>query len=311
MAVRHELSWSASRASTWQSCPRRYYYDYYLAWGGWDERATAERRRVWLLKKMTRLPMLAGDALHRALARWFEGKQQGHVAGEEEIAEHALGLLREGYKESRDGKWKLRPAKLTRLAEHHYRESSIDESSGAAAEYGKRFVERIRSAVKAFFADPRLTDVRASEPRDWLACEEMGTFDLEGTKVYAVPDFAHLDSNGRVHIWDWKTGRPRPEDRFQLAVYTLYAEAVWGVDTDTVTCADAYLGEGEVVRATFARSELDALRSTIADSLAAMRALHFDAALEAGDPERFPMLPLGENAKRECATCNYREVCGR
>ncbi len=311
MAVRHELSWSTTRAASWQACPRRYYYDYYLSWGGWDERAKEARRRAWLLKKMTRLPMLAGDALHRALARWFEGKQQGHLAGEQEIIDHALALLRTGYKDSRDGKWKLRPAKLTRLAEHHYRESVIDETTTAAADYGKRFVERIRSAVTAFFSDPRLAGVRTAEPRDWLACEEMGTFDLEGTKVYAVPDFAHQAADRSVHIWDWKTGRPRPEDRLQLAVYTLYAEAVWGVDPDSVTCVDAYLGEGELAFEHFPRSELETIRGTIVDSLAAMRTLHFDASLEEGDPERFPMLTPGESATRECGSCNYRELCGR
>ncbi len=311
MAVRHELSWSASRASVWRACARRYYCDYYLSWGGWDERAPPLRRRAWLLKKMTRMPMLAGDALHRAIAGWFEGKQQGRVASEEETVERGLALLREGYKDSRDGKWRLRPAKLTHLAEHHYREPEIDEATGAAGPYGKRFVDRIRASLSVFFRDERLEAVRASEPREWLACEAMGSFELDGTKVFAVPDFAFVDAQGGVRIYDWKSGRPRDEDRFQLGVYALYAEAVWRADPRSVTCVDAYLVDGELVEMRFGANELADLRAAIRDSLAAMRDLHFDASHEAGDAERFPMLPEGEIATRECGACNYRELCGR
>ena len=71
MALVHELSWSASRARMFQKCRRRYYLQYYLAWKGWDRQASDERQRAYLLKKMTRMPMLAGDALHRALEEWF------------------------------------------------------------------------------------------------------------------------------------------------------------------------------------------------------------------------------------------------
>lgn len=314
MAVVHELSWSVSRHGTFAACRRRYYYDYYYSWGGWERRAPAGRQKAYLLKKLTRLPMLAGDALHRSLAAWFDARRTGRALAPREVEEHALKLLREGYRTSRDGLWRERPSKLVHLAEHHYAEPEIDEASGAAGAYGKRFVERIQKGVRAFFEHAELAAVRSAEPDRYLACEEMGTIELCGTKTYAVPDFAleNEPTEGgarRVRIFDWKSGAPREEDRFQLAVYVLYAGAKWGVEPEQVECADAYLPSGEVRGARFTREELQGVSREIEASLARMRELHFDAQASEGDAELFPM--LADPAARECASCNYRELCGR
>ncbi|MEZ5980258.1 MAG: PD-(D/E)XK nuclease family protein [Planctomycetota bacterium] len=193
------------------------------------------------------------------------------------------------------------------LAEHYYEEPVVDRESGEAASYGKKYLERVERSVATFFAAPELAAARASDPATWLACEELGTIELFDTKVYAVPDFALRDDGGVV-ILDWKTGRPRERDRFQLALYALYAERTWGADPTEVRCADAYLDEGSFEETTFGRAELDDVLATIETSIARMRELHFDADRSAGDAAEFPMLPEGS---RECARCNFREMCGR
>ena len=315
----HELSWSSSRAATFEECRRRYYHDYYLSWTGWMPSADPKRRQAWLLKKMTRLPMLAGEALHNALQGYFQEKESGHIAEQAELVQRALTQLRAGYKESRDGSWKRRPARMTHLAEHHYEEACIDEASGAAGDYGKRFVERIRSGLRTFFEHEALREVRAVEPRNFLACEEMGTIELFGTRVYAIPDFAFErpaleagDERTRVHIWDWKSGMPRPADAFQLAVYVLYAKERFDVAEAEVTCTDAYLPTAEFETMTFDSATSEATLERIEASLSAMRALHFDADHGVGDPEAFEMIPADdERAARSCGSCNYRELCDR
>ena len=41
--LENKLSWSVSRSNILNTCQRKYYYNYYLSWGGWeshtDERA--------------------------------------------------------------------------------------------------------------------------------------------------------------------------------------------------------------------------------------------------------------------------------
>lgn len=299
-----------SRAGTFAECKRRFYFEYYLAWRGWERDAPDERKQAYLLKKMTRMPMHAGTCLHDALQWWFEEKRAGRDAPPNEVVAHAVDALRRGWVESRDGSWRQRPAKKTRLAEHHFGEPEVDESTDAARDYGTRFVDRIRDGVETFFTSADLAPVRDAAPDTWLACEELGTIELFGEKVYAVPDFAFRTADGAA-IYDWKTGKPREADRFQLALYALYAEQTWGLEPTSVRCVDAYLTTGEVVEDHPTREELDATLGRVEASIGAMRALHFDAGEMVGDREHFPMIPADSDDARACRRCNFREVCGR
>lgn len=317
MALVHELSWSVSRDGMLSECARRYYLTYYLAWKGWEWRAPEERKKAYALKKLERLPMWSGSALHLAIADWFARRAKGaDGTSKEDVAARAVALLRAGYDASvkREREWSrdalrltggLLPKKPFVLAEHYYGESVVDHASGEAARYGGKYLERIERSVATFFEAPELAQARASDPTSWLACEELGTIELFGTKVYAVPDFALRDGDGVV-ILDWKTGRPRERDRFQLALYALYAEQTWGADPTAVRCADAYLDDGSFEEVTFERAELDGVLGTIESSMARMRELHFDADRSSGDADAFPQLETGS---RTCERCNFREVC--
>ena len=309
MAIVHEFSWSTSRNRTFAECKRRYYWDYYGSWRGWERRAPEETRTAYLLKKMTRMPMWAGDCAHVALEWWFGRRTAGVTASTEETTERALQRFRRGYVESRDGLWKERPAKLTHLAEHHYAEAEIDEATGAASGYGKRYVDRIETGLAWFFAAPELLPVREAERASYLACEELGTIELFGSKVYAIPDFAfRLAGDERVQIYDWKTGRPAEADVFQLELYAHYAAQRWGVDPTAVTLVDAYLTDRELRAVEPGQAALDATLARVENSMGEMRALHFDADARAGDAAQFPQLEEGAAA---CGRCNYRELCGR
>ncbi len=322
MAIVHELSWSTSRARTFDSCRRKYYYDYYLSWLGWGRNADPERRSAYLLKKMTRMPMFAGDIVHRAIERYYSRRDQGQSFTADEAIDWAVTELRRGYKESRDGGWKARPAKSIRLGEHHYGEARIDEPSGEAGKYGKRYVDRIKECLMTFFQAPELKGVREVEPGDWLACEEMSTFELFDTKIFAIPDFAYVDRRAgaasgdsedgapAVRIVDWKTGAPREADRFQLEVYAFYARERWKVDPLRTTAVDAYLGDGSLSEVQITDEVLSGALARIESSLTEMKAVHFDADASKGDPEAFPMVPEAE-APRACSSCGYRELCDR
>jgi len=319
MVLVHELSWSVSRAGTFAACRRRYYLDYYLSWGGWSDDAPRERAQAYRLKKMTRLPMLAGDVLHQAIAEYFDRRSEGKAMTEEELFGMAVTGLRKGYKESRDGKglWRDRPGKSVHLAEHHYREPCVDESGTAAAEYGRRFVERLQVGARHFMNAPALAELHQLGPAD-LVCVEgrapgnrfhrgLPTIELNGSTVFAIPDFAHRRGE-EVVIYDWKSGSPREQDEFQLAVYALFARQTWGSDPERVVCVDAYLTGGEEREVRHTAAQIEEAEERIRVSMAEMEAVHFDADASAGDPEAFPMV---EEGSRECRQCSYRELCGR
>jgi hypothetical protein len=318
MALKHSLSWSTSRASGFKTCKRRYYLDYYQSWKGWVPIEGSPRRQAYLLKKMTRMPMYTGSCVHDAIESWLKAHREGQAMDRETLIQTAVNALREGYRDSRDamrkGRWDGIDKRSVRLAEHRYKEPSIDEPSGAAGDYGRRHLEIIETSLKTFFEHPALERVRNVDPEDILGIEEMGTIDLLGTPVYAIPDFAMVSQDGPLpHAWiyDWKTGSERERDADQLAAYVLYAGETWGVAPEDVTCVAAYLAKGEVREHRFTSEEVEAMAARIATSIQEMEALHFDADEELGDPERFPKVADDEAGMRICGRCNYRAICDR
>jgi hypothetical protein len=308
--LRHEFSWSASRRALAETCLRAYYYQYYLAWRGWGERAEASRALAYRLKNTTRLSMWAGTCLHDSIAHWFARRGAGRSLTTAELAAHALQKFRLGYKQSRDegASWEKAPKRFTRLQEHEYREPSVDEPSGRAAAYGKRYVQRIETSVRWFCESSELERVRAAAPSTWLSLEEHGTIELFHTPIHAIPDFAFRDEAGLVWIYDWKSGAEQPEHEFQLGLYALYAEQKWGVAPPDVRCVAAYLEDGRAVRHRFDAEALEHVLGVVHASITSLRELHFDADSGVGDPARFPVLPLGSAA---CSSCAFRGPCGR
>jgi hypothetical protein len=318
-AIQHKLSWSASRAKNFRSCKRRYYYDYYGSWLGWDSSAEDARRHAYRLKNMSRIPMLAGTIVHDSIQRWLLSKASGQLEHPEMLKSAALDQLRGFYKASRtaltNGSFARASKRDPRLAEHYYGESVVDEASGEAAAYGGRYIQTIETCLSNFFEMPELARVRDCEPDDQLSIEEMGTFLLLDTEVFAIPDFAMVemgaDGMPKCWIYDWKTGSPRKSDAQQLSVYVLYAMETWGVAPEDVTCVLAYLGEGRLDEHRFSGAEIEALAQRMAASIEEMAALHFDAGLSLGDPADFPMVDADEAGLKVCAGCGYRELCGR
>ena len=109
-------------------------------------------------------------------------------------------------------------------------------------EASRAFLER---CSKYFVDSPDLAPVRDAHPDHWQSLETMATYSFLGTKIYAIPDFTYIDGE-TVHIWDWKTGKPRDADLFQLHTYALYACEKWSTDPEQIVLHAAYIGEGHV-----------------------------------------------------------------
>lgn len=313
MALTHEFAWSASRARGFGECKRTHYYQYYGGWLGWDRDEPEERQQIYRLGKLQRMHMLAGNVVHSCVARYFREKPQREMdAGE--LSEIGVEMLRARFRESQEGLWRRSASKYTHLAEHHYEEDVV-RNRAAVAEYGGRFVERIRDSIQGFFESPDLAWLREAAPDSYVHVEKensFDTFDFEGTKVFGIPDFAIQDGRGLVHLYDWKTGRPNEEnDSFQLHVYALYADTEWQVPVERFRAYDAYLGSREVVPCEISEKSLDEARARIRASIQAMRELHFNADEGMGSAAPFPRIPADSPEVRTCRSCRFRELCDR
>jgi len=92
---KNKFSWSFSRHKIFTACKRKYYYLYYGSWGGWEANADEKVRKLYQLKKMTNLPMLVGEVVHRTINYSLERLATGTEFPVEEAKERVIELFRQ------------------------------------------------------------------------------------------------------------------------------------------------------------------------------------------------------------------------
>ena len=292
-----ELSWSASRAKESERCRRENWYSRYASWGWWTERPRAEKFDIMVHKNLTSLPAFTGDVIHRAIERWFQLRKAGSNMNAMELFEEAREMFRLGWRQSSTEAWQERPNKTTHLFEHHYKWDITAERTTAARDLMMR-------STKYFMESPQLAPVRQVAPENWLAVESLDTYQFLGTKVYAVPDFAYQEEE-KVHIWDWKTGKPREDDIFQLYTYALYACERWQTDPEDIVLHAAYLGAGQVQDIPVQIDRLSEAQDRMSMSLREMMDIHYDPDVDDYFAENWK--PTG--APDNCRFCRYKGMC--
>lgn len=300
--LRNAFSWSHSRHETFRDCPRRYFYHYYGAWGGWSPDADPRVRQLYVLKNLKGRQAWAGGQVHDAVADTLRQVRAGHPVPPEAgraAAEAAVARMRREFRESRDGAYRARPKQALGLMEHHYREAIPDAEWRAQA-------EAVRRAVLRFHEGPYLEEARALPADAWLALEELASFELDGSPVFVRLDLAVRPAADRVMVVDWKTGRraPRPEG-LQLGIYALYVHEQWEIAPEAITVREVNLTAGAEGQARVTAEQIESAREAIRESMREMRARLADAAENGAVEADFTTRP----GARTCAYCPFREVC--
>ena len=314
--LENRLTWSKSRGDTFAGCLRRYWWTYYGSWGGWASDAPAEAREAYLLKNLHSRWTWVGDVVHRTIARVLErilAEAQGDswlaLGGPGRPGDDAEGEttamtagMRAEWRDSRDGRYRLDPKRVTGLMEHEYAlpvpDSEWREMHGRAV-----------AGVKSFLASETFARIRESDPLAWFPIESLDSFDFEGTPIWAALDFGRRTPDG-AEVYDWKTGEDRPEEnRLQILCYALYVEAKHGIPATQVVGRLVYVNTGTVVEVRPTPGDLDDARAKIRASIGEMRRRIQAASHDGGEPNRLAF-PMTDDLPR-CAFCSFRRLCGR
>ena len=70
--LKNEFSWSKSRDAAFRECLRRYFFQYYGAWGGWYNDAEPRTRKLYVLKQLKNRAMWAGEKVHDCIERGLQ-----------------------------------------------------------------------------------------------------------------------------------------------------------------------------------------------------------------------------------------------
>ena len=294
----NEFSWSRSRDGCFQECKRRYFYQYYGAWGGWDAAASPDVRRLYILKQLQSRYQWAGRTVHDAIEMALHAFADGRDLPVEPFVADVIERMRGEWRSSHAARYREQP-KTVALFEHEYRLELSRETWVVLS-------RNVATCLRNFFRLPLLAEIRRTTPEHWSIEHWSKLFDFEGTSVWAAPDFGFWTDDGRLALVDWKTGGARPEAAaFQLGCYALYAREVLNVLPAQVDLFAVNLREPEVTQHRWDEERLDAIRGQLRLSIRSMRAY-------LADPERnVAVLDDFERAEdlRICKWCNFRAVC--
>jgi predicted RecB family nuclease len=296
-----QWSWSFSRQQIFQSCRRRYYYNYYASHNGWEFDAPQESRLAYRLKQLGNIYTALGNGVHETaqslVARVMEGRKLPDVAEiEEEIRRH----LRRVWKSSQENReqFLIRPRRVDMLREFYY-------GTGVSDDVVERINQRIVQTAEALAECPVWAELSRKDAQV-VACEQFDTVEIAGTPVYAVPDLIYKTAGGQWVIVDWKTGEEAEENRDQVALYVLFVREKYGASPEQITARLEYLNLKSSMEMRFTPEELQAVEKNALASMEEMKGLLSDPALNVPRPkEEFALT----EAREQCPWCNFYELC--
>ena len=277
-----------------EECRRMYWFGAYGMWDGWDARADARTKEIYILSKLKNRWMWVGEVVHNAVAELLETYRAGGTVAEIDIRER----MRVQWKSSRDEVYRQpRKAKTTALIEHDYN-IKVDDWKEVALHAETCFQNFLQSSYH--------NDLKELTRDQWLGIEELDSFFLDESRVFVKLDAVHRTSDG-IRIVDWKTGRKESEsDPFQLAVYALYANDAWRIPPDKIEVHEVNLTRGKVYNRMISAPEIEKTQGEMIASIREMKAQLASSPEENIAQEKD--YPVTEDAFR-CRNCRFQKVC--
>lgn len=296
---KNKFNWSVSRDSVFQECPRRYYFQYYGSWGGWEFDAPARVRNLYVLKQLKPRSVWIGQVVHDCIKRSLDNLSRAiPVLPLDEILSITRDRMRQDFRSSRAGAYWDNPKTNCGLYEHEYDLDVSDEQWREAA-------DQVDRCLRNFYESETYSELCRIPREDFLEVEQFSRFDLDGDEVTIKLDCA-IRQRDKIIIYDWKTGRSEQLGlSFQMACYAYYASNVYRVPVNHVITRRFELLKDEIYEETISEGSLEELLGYIRGSIKDMKSLLDDPKRNIASEDNFIKVE-----KREiCYRCNFLKVC--
>ena len=303
--LKSELTWSFSRDSLFNDCRRAYFYHYYASWGGWETNANQFCRKAYILKNVRNVDAWIGDIVHQVIKWILESKigdkaslfKEGRDISHEQAVKTAKNLLTKTWEQSRSKKWQENVKKNLNLFEHYYNREPDREQL-------KTKLEKVANSIRNFYKSGLSEKFSKSSIENFLSIDQLDSFSFEGTKAFAIPDFALCEGKEYL-LYDWKTGKKREKDILQLSCYSLYAMTKWGVAENQIKIIPAYLAQDEFLPLPVEAFPLEQVKDYIRQSIEGMRSILINIKSNKADINSCPKT----DDLRRCQRCKFQEIC--
>ena len=298
-ATLDRVTWSYSRRSTFEQCPRRYFYQYY----GANKRGSlpeVKRQRLRFLKGLRNRHERAGGLLHLGIAKYLRDSNTGAVAEPGGLGRWLAGIFEKDIAYSASDPGGTTPHSGSYppvlLSEFYNGQSDAEELCHAAR-------ARMTAGFETFCVSPSYPQFRdLSGYSDVLIEKRISVLDLP-FKVTGQVDLA-FRSCSDIFVVDWKLGDPsNADDSLQLVSYALWACQQFDVSPGAVHLAKVHLGSGTVVSAQMDENAFRRGRARILQDAERMAAM--DMYGRDGNEDAFT--PCAQSAV--CSLCPFLGVC--
>lgn len=294
---KNSFSWSKSRDDLFQECKRKYYYNHYGSWGGWNL-ADRRAREIYILKNLKTRQMWLGEVVHSAVEEILKSLR---VRPEVPLGITLNNLRRrmtEDLESSKKGLYRMRPKRQCGLFEHEYK-SDIPDSEW------NQILKNAQRMVTNFVSSDLFQYLKSTDANDWLPIEEMQSFKFEEVPVFLKIDFAMKDGE-KLIIYDWKTGKTTEiGGDIQLGCYSLYASEKWGASADNIIVKKYNLSTNEELNAEMNSERIGEVKEYIRNSIKLMNDSLHDKENNKAREEDFPET---EDISK-CKYCNFKKIC--
>ncbi len=229
-------AWSNSRVKTLRECAQKYHLTYHVAWEGWLTSAPQDKRRAYILKNMTSLPMWIGSIVHDIIEEVITiGRETGDWSTLKQAQHNGVQALRKGWKQSKDKRWQGSPKQNINLSEHFYQEEVEKDRLDS-------FKQKVLASLKAFYDMPLFEVLQGLKKEDYLTLEDFQKFQLNTGENVTLKIDCGFRYKGKVYLLDWKTGMVSDSVIDQLVSYSMYAlKMKWADKTEDIVIIPVYL----------------------------------------------------------------------
>ena len=295
--IENEFSWSKSRDNFFKECPRKYYFNHYGFWNGWNKNAPEKAQELYILKNLISKEMWIGQVVHNIIKNVLFRLKTGN----EISLSYALKLLREklneNYNNSITKQYKKDPKRIVGLFEHEY------DLLIAKDEWDKLF-KIAEECLINFYNSDAYRKIKDTSINNWKFLEDFLNFDFEGTKIFLSIDFA-MKEGDKIILYDWKTGRERDTDmNIQLACYALFVLNKWDIPPENVIVKVYNLRIDKEDELIINSEVIEKIKDYMRKSINEMQELLKDKEKNIAEEENFP-----KNESGFCSWCKFKKIC--
>ncbi len=321
MNLENKFAWSTSRAACMTVCRRRYYWQYYGSFGGWevptpkDSAAQKKRRLAYSLKNTHTLHSMFGEYLHDTIKETIPLMPNEVPLDSlgEHLYESVKAKLHKGCLAGKDIRtWRISPKENPALLEIYYLGSFKDEVAVLSVDNTREKLEALKNAaVLTTFQEIATGRVKKIlELDEDIFRGEYGKANIQDYPfpIYAKPDLVYLRDDGKTVITDWKTSFTQDDTRHrnQLKVYAYYVNQRYGTPYDNLVCRIENTSKNITTEFDVTENDIANIIKGASRSIEKMRTLVVDGDLDRNEPLNINQFKQDET---KCLNCKYAELC--